>query len=109
MKSYKNLFRNGFVFNGKEYDSNTHITNYFNLIKDILDGVHGELPKSKELSLMFKSAIRLEYDDLPPSVKRTKQYRELGDIYVITHKGSDKMKSEIKQFAKFMKKEVVIG
>jgi hypothetical protein len=109
MKSYKNLFRNGFVFNGKVYDSNIHITNYFNLVKDLLDGEHGELPKSKELSLMFKSSIRLEYEDLPPSVQKNGQYRQLGDIYVITHKGSDKMKREIKQFAKFMKAEVVIG
>lgn len=108
MKSYKSLFRSGFVFNDKVYDSNFHITNYFNLVKDLLDGEHGELPKSKELSLMFKSSIRLEFEDLPPSVQKNGQYRQLGDIYVITHKGSDKMKREIKQFAEFMKLNVNI-
>lgn len=108
MKSYKKLFKNGFVFNGIEYDSNIYVTNYFNLVKDILDGVHGDLPSSKKLSEMFKSTIRLEYDDLPPSVREKKAYRELGDVYVITYKGSEKMKSEIKKFAEVMEVDLDI-
>ena len=108
MKTYKNLFREGFTFNGKDYCLKSYIMNYYNLVKDILDGVHGEVPSPSTLSKMFMSTVYLDYDQMPNSVKDRKLYKELGDIYVLTNKDVKGLNSVVKRISKYMGKEVVI-
>lgn len=108
MKSYKTLFTEGFVFNGKNYSSKSYIKNYYDLVKDILDGVHGDVPSPSTLSKMFKSTVYLEYDNMPTSVKDKKLYKELGDIYVLTNKGIPAINSVVKRISNHMNKEVII-
>ena len=86
MKTYKKLFMEGFTFNGKDYCLKSYIMNYYNLVKDILDGVHGDVPSPSTLSKMFMSTVYLEYNQMPVSVKDRNLYKELGDIYVLTNK-----------------------
>jgi hypothetical protein len=108
MKSYKHLFRKGFIFNGKVYSNKYQILNYYNLVKDILEGTHGEVPETSKLDEMFKSTVCLEYDDLPKSVKDNKTYKELGDIYVLANMGKKRIKESVERISKQMNKEVII-
>lgn len=98
----------GFTFNGKEYSNKSHILNYYNLVKDILDGVHGDVPKPKELSRMFMSTVYTDYDKLPSSVKQRNLYKPLGDIYVLTNKDIKGINSAIKRISNCMGKELDI-
>jgi hypothetical protein len=89
MKTYKHLFEDkvGFIYNGKHYDNKSYTMNYYNLVKDILDGVYGnKLPTGTELTKMFGATVYTNYDDMPNSVKLRGLYKELGDIYVLTNK-----------------------
>ena len=108
MKTYKKLFMEGFTFNGKDYCLKSYIMNYYNLVKDILDGVHGDVPPPSTLSNMFMSTVYLEYDQMPVSVKNRNLYKELGDIYVLTNKDIKGLNSVIKRISKYMDKKVVI-
>ena len=109
MKSYKNLFREeGFTFNGKLYGDKSFTMNYYNLVKDVLDGVHGKTPSPSTLTKMFMSTVSLDYNSLPSSVKERKLYKELGDIYVLTNKDIKGLNSVIKRISKYMDKKVVI-
>jgi hypothetical protein len=108
MKSYKKLFMEGFTFNGKDYILKSHIMNYYNLVKDILDGVHGDVPSPSTLSKMFMSTVYLDYNQMPASVKDRNLYKELGDIYVLTNKDIKGLNSVIKRISKYMDKKVVI-
>lgn len=108
MKSYKNLFtENGFTFNGKHYGDKSFTMNYYNLVKDILDGVHGKTPNPSTLSKMFMSTVSLDYNSLPSSVKERKLYKELGDIYVLTNKDIKGFSSSISRIGKYMGVSVV--
>jgi hypothetical protein len=108
MKSYKNLFREeGFTFNGKLYGDKSFTMNYYNLVKDILDGVHGKTPPPTTLSKMFMSTVSLDYNSLPSSVKERKLYKELGDIYVLTNKDIKGFSSSISRISKYMDVNVV--
>ena len=105
MKTYKNLFtEKGFTFNEKQYYSNSHIMNYYNLVQDILDGVHGALPKPSILTKMFMSTVYTEYEQMPRSVKERNLYKKLGDIYVLTNKDIDGINSSVKRISKYMGK-----
>ena len=87
MGSYKTFFiEGGFTFNGKLYRGRSFTVNYYNLVKDVLDGVHGNTPKPNTLSKMFMSTVCINYEDMPTTVKERKLYKELGDIYVLTNK-----------------------
>jgi len=89
MKTYKHLFEDkvGFIYNGKHYDNKSYTMNYYNLVKDILDGVYGnKLPTGTELTKMFGATVYTKYDDMPNSVRLRGLYKELGDIYVLTNK-----------------------
>lgn len=109
MKSYKNLFKaDGFTFGGKEYSNKSFTQNYYDLVKDILDGVHGSVPDSITLKNMFKSTVYVNYDDMPVSVKNRSLYKELGDIYVLTNKDIKGFSSAINRIGGFMGKEVNI-
>jgi len=108
MKTYKKLFMEGFTFNGKDYCLKSYIMNYYNLVKDILDGVHGDVPSPSTLSKMFMSTVYLEYSQMPLSVKDRNLYKELGDIYVLTNKDIKGLNSVIKRISKYMDKKVVI-
>ena len=89
MNTYKHLFEDkvGFIYNGKHYDNKSYTMNYYNLVKDILDGIHGnKLPAGTVLAKMFGATVYTKYDDMPNSVKIRGLYKELGDIYVLTNK-----------------------
>jgi len=108
MKSYKKLFREeGFTFNGKLYGDKSFTMNYYNLVKDILDGVHGKTPPPTTLSKMFMSTVSLDYNSLPSSVKERKLYKELGDIYVLTNKDIKGFSSSISRISKYMDVSVI--
>lgn len=110
MKSYKALFtEEGFNFNGKSYSLNSYTMNYYNLVKDILDGVHGSVPSPQVLSDMFMSTVYTEYDKMPKSVKDRSLYKQLGDIYVLTNKDIKGFNSAIMRISKLMNKQVVFG
>lgn len=107
MKSYKQLFKEkGFVFGETSYGDNSFTMNYYNLVKDILEGVHGDVPSPSELSSMFGGTVHLEYDSMPVSVKERKLYKPLGDIYVLTNKDIKGFSSAINRIGKIMNKEV---
>lgn len=110
MKSYKKLFtENGFTFNGKEYGNKSFTMNYYNLVKDILDGVHGETPNPSTLTKMFMSTVSLDYNSLPTSVKERKLYKELGDIYVLTNKDIKGFEKVITRIGRYMNMKVVFN
>lgn len=108
MKSYKKLFtENGFTFNGKHYGDKSFTMNYYMLVKDILDGVHGKTPNPSTLSKMFMSTVSLDYNSLPYSVKERKLYKELGDIYVLTNKDIKGFEQSISRIGKYMDLKVI--
>lgn len=108
MKSYRKLFMEGFTFNGKDYHSKSYIMSYHDLVKDILDGVHGDLPSSKELKKMFGSTVYKDYGDIPTGVVTRRLYEPLGDIYVTKNIGIGGINSVIERIAKYMGKEAVV-
>ena len=108
MKSYRELFiKKGFIFNGKSYKYKSYSENYFNLVKDILDGVHGNVPEPETLSEMFGKTIWTNYNDIPSGVKERKLYKELGDIYVLGYKGVNDFNVLVKRISKHINKQVV--
>lgn len=110
MKSYKSLFETKkFTFNGRVYSEKSYIMSYYNLVKDILDGEHGNIPEPETLTDMFKSTVYTEYDKMPKSVKDRKLYKELGDIYVLTNKDKHGINAALKRISERMEKNVVIG
>jgi hypothetical protein len=116
MKSYKKLFANSedskpsFNFNGKSYKYRSFSENYFNLVKDVLDGVHGKIPKSTSLNSMFGKTVWEKYEDIPESYKgKRKLYKNLGDVYVIGYKGIPDFKIAIKRISEYMDKPVVFS
>ncbi len=108
MKSYKKLFREGFTFNGKDYNSKSYIMSYYELVKDILDGVHGTVPNGKVLSKMFMSTVYLEFSDMPNNLVTKRLYEPLGDIYVSKNIGIGAINCAIDRISKIMGKEFVI-
>jgi hypothetical protein len=108
MKSYKKLFtESGFTFNGKHYGDKSFTMNYYMLVKDILDGVHGSTPNPTTLSKMFMSTVSLDYNSLPHSVKERKLYKELGDIYVLTNKDIKGFEQAITRIGNYMDMKVM--
>ena len=108
MKNYKQLFKEGFTFNGRDYSSKSYIMNYYKLVEDILEGVHGNVPSPGVLSKMFMSTVYTDYDKMPESVRVRKLYKELGNIYVLTNKDINGINSAVKRISFHMGKEVVI-
>jgi hypothetical protein len=108
MKNYKQLFKEGFTFNGKDYSSKSYIMNYYKLVEDILNGVHGDVPAPGVLSKMFMSTVYTDYDKMPKSVRNRKLFKELGDIYVLTNKDINGINSAVKRISLHMNKEVII-
>jgi len=115
MKSYKKLFamsednKSSFIFNGKSYKYRSFSENYFNLVKDVLDGVHGEIPKSTVLKNMFGKTVWDKYEDIPKSYRERNLYRELGDIYVQGYKGIPDFRIAVKRISEYMNKPVVFS
>jgi hypothetical protein len=113
MKSYRKLFempeetKPSFIFNGKSYRHGSFSQNYFNLVKDVLDGEHGEVPEPTVLKSMFGKTVWDKYDDIPKSVKERETYKKLGDIYVLGYKGIPDFKIAVKRISEHMKKPVV--
>jgi hypothetical protein len=108
MKSYRKLFMEGFTFNGKDYCSSSYIMSYCELVKDILEGVHGDVPKSKMLKKMFMKTIYQKSEDMPKSIISRKLYYQLGDIYITKSMGIEAINSVVERIGKYMGKEVVI-
>jgi hypothetical protein len=108
MKSYRKLFMEGFTFNGKDYHSKSYIMSYHDLVKDILDGVHGDLPSSKVLKKMFGSTVYKDYGDIPQGVITRRSYVVLGDIFLLKNIGIGGINSAIERISKYMGKEAVI-
>jgi hypothetical protein len=103
MKTYKHLFKDkvGFIYNGKHYNNKSYTMNYYELVKDILDGVHGtKIPVGSELVRMFGATVYTNYEDMPPSVKSRGLFKELGDIYVLTNKDIDGFNAAIDRISK---------
>jgi len=98
----------GFTFNGKEYHSKSYIMSYHDLVKDILDGVHGDVPKSNMLKKMFMKTVYTKYENMPKSIISRKLYERLGDIFVTKSMGIGAINSAIERIGKYMGKEVVI-
>ena len=108
MKSYKQLFKEGFTFNGRDYCEDSYISNYHELVKDILDGVHGQIPSGKELKSMFRKTVYRELRQMPPSIIEKKLYQPLGDIYVTRSMGIGAINCAVKRISKIMGKDLVI-
>lgn len=109
MKTYKHLFEDkvGFIYNGKHYNNKSYTMNYYNLVKDILDGTHGtKIPTGVELVKMFGATVYTKYDDMPNSVKLRHLYKELGDIYVLTNKDIRGFNAAINRIAKTLGNQV---
>jgi hypothetical protein len=105
MESYKKLFRTtGFTFGGNYYGKKSYVQNYYDLVRDVLNGKYDGIPSSDKLSKMFMSTIYLEYDNLPKSVKDRKLYKELGDIYVLTNKDIKGLNAAIARIGKHLNK-----
>lgn len=110
MKSYKELFvKKGFVFNGKSYNYKSYSENYFNLVKDILDGIHGRVPEPETLTDMFGKTIWINYDDMPEGVRERKAYKQLGDIYILGYKSVTDFNIIVKRISENMKKDVIFS
>jgi len=113
MKSYKKLFvmsediKPSFIFNGKSYRHKSFSQNYFNLVKDVLDGEHGEVPEPMVLKSMFGKTVWDKYEDIPKSVKERETYKKLGDIYVLGYKGIPDFKIVVNRISEYMNKPVV--
>lgn len=108
MKNYKQLFKEGFTFNGQDYSSKSYIMNYYKLVEDILNGVHGNVPGPGLLSKMFMSTVYTDYEKMPESVRVRKLYKQLGNIYVLTNKDINGINSAVRRISSHMGKEVVI-
>ena len=108
MKSYRKLFMEGLTFNGKEYHSKSYIMSYHDLVKDILDGVHGDVPSPNVLKKMFGSTVYEDYGKMPQGVITRRLYEPLGDIYVTKNIGIGGINSVIERIAKYMGKEAVV-
>jgi hypothetical protein len=81
---------------------------YYELVKDILDGVHGDVPNSKMLTKMFMKTVYTEFNHMPKSIVAKKLYQPLGDIYVTRSMGIGAINCAIERIGKYMGKEVVI-
>ena len=114
MKNYRDLFiekepmkrKEGITFGGVHYDTPRYSEIFYSLTKDILDGVYDEDYSPKELHSMFKKTIRLNYDDLPVSVKKKKSYRKLGDIYVLMNNDVKGYVRVIQRIGEVTKKDI---
>ena len=103
MKTYKHLFEDkvGFIYNGKHYNNKSYTMNYYNLVKDILDGTHGtKIPTGSELIKMFGATVYTNFDNMPNSVKERGLYKELSDIYILTNKDIEGFNAAISRIAK---------
>lgn len=96
-----------FIFNGKSYNHGSFSQDYFNLVKDVLDGEHGEVPESRVLKNMFGKTVWDKYEDIPKSVKERETYKKLGDIYVLGYKGIPDFKIVVNRISEYMNKPVV--
>lgn len=109
MKTYKHLFEDkvGFIYNGKHYNNKSYTMNYYNLVKDILDGTHStKIPTGSELVKMFGATVYTKYDDMPESVINRRLYKELGDIYVLTNKDIKGFNAAIDRIGKTLGNQV---
>jgi hypothetical protein len=101
---YKHLFiENHFVFNGTPYYEKSYAQSFFKLTEDILNEKHGKLPSGNQLKSMFGETIKFDEKNIPPSFKRRKGYRKLGDIYVMLAYGKEALNSKIKTYSEFLK------
>jgi len=98
----------GFTFNGKEYHSKSYIMSYHDLVKDILDGVHGDLPSSKVLKKMFGSTVYYDYGKIPQGVLTRRSYVVLGDIFLSKNIGIGGINSSIERISKYMGKDAIV-
>lgn len=95
----------GFVFNGRLYNEKHFINNYYHLVRDILDYVHGPVPDGRDLKKMFGATVHTSKDTMPTSVLKRELYKPLNDIYVLTNKDIKGLQSAIARIGKVMKKD----
>ena len=108
MKTFKTLFPDSqFEFNKTKYNNKSYAMAYYDLVKDVLEGKHGEFATKKDASIALGKTICLDYNELPESVLKHKLYKPLNDIYVVTNKDIKGFNSAIQRISKKLKVEVV--
>ena len=107
MTTFKTLFPDSqFEFNKTKYNNKSYAMAYYDLVKDVLEGKHGEFATKKDASIALGRTICLNYEELPESVLKYKLYKPLNDIYVVTNKDIKGFNSAIQRISKKLKVEV---
>jgi hypothetical protein len=79
---------------------------YYDLVKDVLEGKHGEFASKKDATYALGRTVCLNYSELPESVLKYKLYKPLNDIFVVTNKDVKGFNSAIQRISKKLKVEV---
>jgi hypothetical protein len=79
---------------------------YYDLVKDVLEGKHGEFASKKDATNALGRTVRLNYSELPESVLKYKLYKPLNDIFVVTNKDVKGFNSAIQRISKKLNVEV---
>lgn len=107
MTTFKTLFSDSqFEFNNTKYNNKSYAMAYFDLVKDVLEGKHGEFASKKDATYALGRTVCLNYSELPESVLKYKLYKPLNDIFVVTNKDVKGFNSAIQRISKKLKVEV---
>ena len=107
MTTFKTLFSDSqFEFNNTKYNNKSYAMAYFDLVKDVLEGKHGEFASKKDATYALGRTVWLNYSELPESVLKYKLYKPLNDIFVVTNKDVKGFNSAIQRISKKLKVEV---
>ncbi len=107
MTTFKTLFSDSqFEFNNTKYNNKSYAMAYYDLVKDVLDGKHGEFASKKDATYALGRTVCLNYSELPESVLKYKLYKPLNDIFVVTNKDVKGFNSAIQRISKKLKVEV---
>lgn len=103
----RNKFENRkFKFNNKDYNNKSYAQTYYDLVKDVLEGAHGEFKSRKDASIALGKTVCLNYEDIPESVLKHNLYKPLHDVYVITNKDVKGFNKAIERISKKLEVEV---
>ncbi len=107
--TFKSLFSDSqFEFNNTKYNNKSYAMAYYDLVKDVLEGKHGQFASKKDATYALGRTICLNYEELPESVLKYKLYKPLNDIYVVTNKDIKGFNSAIQRISKTLNVEVVL-
>ena len=107
MTTFKTLFSDSqFKFNNTKYNNKSYAMAYYDLVKDVLEGKHGEFASKKDATNALGRTVCLNYSELPESVLKYKLYKPLNDIFVVTNKDVKGFNSAIQRISKKLKVEV---